>query len=389
MTLPDVQYVLRPGIIELRWGDPAPELLPTARLADATRYVMAEHGPDALNYGAERGPGRLLEALAGWLERTEGRARPVERLFITAGVSYGLDLICTLWTEPGDVMLVEAPTYHLALRVFRDHRLEILPVVGDADGLDPAALTDAVDRLRRAGRAPRFLYAAPTFANPTGITQSPGRRQALVVAAHQAGVTVLEDDVYRRLWYDDSPPPPLADFEPSGGVIRLSSFSKIVAPGLRVGWLEAEPDVVTRLAGSGLLDSGGGFSHFAAHVVAGLLERGEMEPHIATLRAAYRARRDIMLRALVEHMPAGCTWKTPAGGFFIWLRLPEGYDSARLLQQAERAGVSYAPGGRFFPDEGPDREGARYLRLAFSLLRSEELAEGVARLGAVLGENAP
>jgi DNA-binding transcriptional MocR family regulator len=152
---------------------------------------------------------------------------------------------------------------------------------------------------------------------------------------------------------------------------------------MRVGWLEAAPETVTRLAGSGLLDSGGGFSHFAAHVVAAFLELGGLDPHIEALRAAYRVRRDVMLRALADHMPAGCTWTIPAGGFFIWLQLPEGCDSMRWLPLAERAGVSYAPGARFFPEGGG---GSRHLRLAFSLLEPSALVEGVARLGSVLRE---
>jgi DNA-binding transcriptional MocR family regulator len=376
MPLPDVQYTLRPGIVELRWGDPAPELLPTDRLAEAAHHAMARHGPDALNYGAEQGPGRLLEALAIWLGQAEGRTPPIERLLITGGVSHALDLICTLWTGPGDAVLVETPTYHLALRIFRDHRLHVVPLTTDADGLQPSALTEVVNRLSREGRAVRFVYTVPTFANPSGTTQPPDRRKAVVEAARSVGISVLEDDVYRRLWYDHPPPPPLADYDSSGLVIRLSSFSKILAPGMRVGWLEAAPETVTRLAGSGLLDSGGGFSHFAAHVVAGFLELGRLEPHIENLRTAYRTRRNVMLQALAGHMPVGCTWNAPAGGFFVWLQLPEGYDSVRLLPAAERGGVSFAPGARFCPAGG----GERYLRLAFSLLQPEALAEGVARL---------
>jgi DNA-binding transcriptional MocR family regulator len=379
MMLPDVQYVHRPGIVELRWGDPAPELLPAAELARAASHALAHHGPDALNYGADQGPGRLLAALAGWLARTEGHAPPVERIFITGGVSQALDHICTLWASPGDPVLVEAPTYHLALRVFRDHRLHVVPVATDADGVRPEALEAALGGLRAEGRPARFLYTVPTFGNPTGATLPVERRRAVAEIAGRAGLMVLEDDVYRYLGYDAPAPPPLSDLDATGNVIRLGSFSKILAPGLRVGWLLAAPEVVMRLAGSGLVDSGGGLSHFSAHVAAAFIELGLLDAHVEMLRAAYRGRRDVLIGAMQQHLLPGCEWRVPGGGFFVWLRLPEGYNSSALLGAAEAAGVSYAPGARFFSSGGE-----RYLRLSFSLLPPEALEEGVRRLGGVL-----
>jgi DNA-binding transcriptional MocR family regulator len=379
VTLPDVQYVLRPGVVELRWGDPAPDLLPAAELAEAAAHALARDGAAALNYGAEQGPGRLLASLTAWLAHAEGKAPPIEQLFITGGVSQALDLLCTLYTQPGDVVLAEAPTYHLALRVFRDHGLEILPVATDADGLLPDALTGVLTHLEGHGRRARFLYSVPTFGNPTGATLAAGRRPAVMALAQAAGLRVLEDDVYRHLWYDTPPPPPLTAFDEADAVIRLGSFSKLLAPGLRLGWMIAAPEVVQRCMGSGLLDSGGGNSHFAAHLAAAFIELGSFDRHVAALRAAYRARRDILATALAAALPQGCDWRLPQGGFFIWLCLPDGCDSAALLPIAESGGVSYAPGIRFDPQNGK-----RFARLAFSLVEPEALRAGAERLGAVL-----
>lgn len=377
----DTQLFLRPGIIELSWGHPDPALLPVADLARAAEIALRRAGPAALAYGAEQGPGQLLEALAAWLRQREGEPIRPAQLFITGGVSQGLDLLCTLLAPPGDAVLVQAPVYHLALRIFADHGLELIPVASDADGLCVDAVAAALERLAAQGRRPRFLYTVPTWCNPTGVSLADDRRRALVALAVQHGLLILEDDVYRELWYDAPSPPALGSLAPAT-VVRLGSFSKILAPGLRLGWLSAPPELVRRCVGCGLLDSGGGVNHFTAHVVAAYLALGLLDGHIERLRTAYRSRRDALLAALARHLPAGCRWQTPGGGFFAWVQLPEGYDSAALLPAAEAAGVSYVPGGRFFAA----RDGARYLRLAFSLLAEEELAEGSKRLGCLINQ---
>lgn len=380
--LPDVQHFLRPGIVEFTWGHPNLALLPAEGLARAAATALARADRAALCYGAAQGPGSLIEQLASWLAQAEGRAIPPEQVFIAGGLSQALDLLCTLYTRPGDPILVEAPTYHLALRILRDHGLELIPAAGDADGLRPDAVAAALAQLRREGRPPRFLYLVPNFGNPSGATLPFHRRQAIAALAQEAGLTILEDDVYRHLWFDVPPPPPLADLAPEC-VIRLGSFSKLLAPGLRVGWLHAPAEVVRRCADSGLLDSGGGASHFAAHAVAAFMELGGFEAHVERLRAAYRARCDLLCAALARHLPPGCRWQTPGGGFFVWVRLPVGIDSAELLPRAEAAGVSFVPGSRFCADGGCNA----YIRLAFTLLAPEDMEEGARRLGAVLKES--
>lgn len=375
-SLPDVQLALRPGIVEFGWGHPDQTLLPAAHLAEAARLALNEAGPAALSYGAEQGPACLLEQVAAWLCRSEGGAPPLDRLLITGGVSQALDLLCTLLTQPGDTVLVQAPVYHLALRIFRDHRLNLLPVAGDAEGLRPDALAEALAAARQAGRPATCLYTVTAFNNPSGATLSPARYATILELVEQAGLLVFEDDVYRPLWYDESPPGALYTSAPAGIVIRLGSFSKVLAPGLRLGWLAAAPEVIRRCTGSGLLDSGGGVNHFTAHVVATYMAQGRLDEHIVALRAAYRARRDALVAALKQFLPGTCAWNRPGGGFFLWLRLPPQVNAAALLPIAEAAGVSYVPGTRFYVGGG----GETYLRLAFTLLPVPEMQEGVRRL---------
>ncbi len=377
--LPDIQLTLRPGIIELGRGHPDLALLPGAALAQAATLALQQDNA-ALAYGAEQGPGRLITQLCTRFEQMEGITPLPEHLCITGGISQALDMLCTLLTRPGDVVLIESPSYHLAPRIFRDHGLTLAPVPCDEQGIRLDLLETLHKTLTLQGRQPRLLYTVPTFNNPTGISLVSERRSALVSFAQHTGLTVVEDDAYRELWFDAPPPTPLYNLTPAGPVIRLGSFSKVLAPGLRLGWMLAAPDIVRGCVGSGLLDSGGGINHFTAHVVAAFLAEGLLEPHIATLRTNYRQRRDLLLGALARYLPDTCTWIPPLGGFFVWLRLPPAVHSAALLPQAEAAGVSYLPGVYCYTGGG----GETHLRLACSLLSPADLEEGVRRLATVL-----
>jgi DNA-binding transcriptional MocR family regulator len=382
LKLPTIQLIRRPGIFELGWGHPNAALLPVEGLRQATNEALDRWGAEALNYGADQGAGPLLAWLAERIGRTEGRAPAQDQIMITGGVSQALDQICTLCTQPGDIVLVESPTYHLAIRILRDHPLELVPVPADDSGLRVDALAAAIAKLRRAGRQPRLLYTVPTFHNPTGTSLEAERRKALAELASTEGLLVVEDDVYRELSYDGPAPPSLWSLAPAGAVVRLGSFAKSLAPGLRLGWLTAGAATTGRIIDSGLLDSGGGVNHFTALIVAQLCASGRYDQQIAQLRAAYRARRDALLAGLSTYLPPGCDWTTPGGGFFVWVRLPEGLDTAELLPRAEAAGVAYIPGARFHTAGG----GANALRLAFSLYKPEELLDAAARLGDVIRE---
>lgn len=284
-----------------------------------------------------------------------------------------------MFTRPRDVVLVEAPTYGPALCTMRDHDVDIVSVPLDGDGIDVDVLEREIGRLRAAGRTVSLLYTIPTFHNPAGACLGQERRRRLVAMASAHDLVVVEDDVYRELVYEGVAPPALWTLDREAPILRLGSFSKSLTPGLRVGWINARPDLLRRLDAAGVLDSGGNPTQFAACLVARVLEGGGYDAHVDRLRAAYRARRDVLHAALREHMPAGCSWRVPAGGFFIWLRLPEGLRASELLPVAEAHGVAFASGSRFCAD-GDDGS----IRLSFSLFDEGALRQGASRLGAAM-----
>jgi 2-aminoadipate transaminase len=376
----DVQLEVPPGVIDFRWGHPAASLLPARQLAQAAEAAMARAGVAALSYGRVGGPASLIGPLKDWLVRSGDPIPPGNDLFVTAGISQALDLLCTLFSEPGDVAVVESPVYHLALKVFADHKLALEPVEADGDGMQPASLAEALSRIKAEGKRARFIYTVPTYNNPSSATMPEARRGEVVGLAESAGATILEDDVYRHLWFEAPPPPPLQSFGQPGSVIRLGSFSKILAPGLRLGWLLAPPEIVERCKDSGLLDSGGGVSHFAAHVAGEFISMGLLDPHVAHLRQSYRERCTALLDGLAQCMPPGVTWSRPGGGFFVWLTLPTEVDAAELQDRASQAGVAFVPGTRFCCCGGCEQS----IRLAFSLLDEPDLHEGAKRLARAL-----
>ena len=377
--LPSTQTQQRPGIIELSIGEPDPALLPVALVQAGAREVLQQYGAGALAYGEGAGPLPLRTELAARISMREGRAAGPDDVYVTAGNSQALDLALTVFTAPGDVVLVESPTYNLALGIMRDHAVRVHGVVMDDQGLDVDALETRLRELRAAGRPARLLYTIPTFHNPTGVCLSPQRCRRLLALAAEHELIVVEDDVYRELGYDHPAPPALWDLDEAAPVVRLGSFSKSLAPGLRVGWLTARPDLRRRFDAAGMLQSGGCVTQFAACVATAVLAGGGYDAHVARLRAAYTARRDALAAALRHHLPAGCRYTTPGGGFFLWVELPPGVRSRELLPVAESCGVSFVPGDGFFAGGGDG-----HLRLSFCLYGEAELAEGGRRLGAAL-----
>jgi len=376
---PTTQYVARPGLLDLGWGHPRPDLLPVEAWREATREALAEHGWHALTYGASAGPGPLLEWLAAHLTAVDGPCRE-DQLFVTGGASQALALAGAVLVRPGDVVLTDAPTYHLAFAVLRDLGATLVSAPADAEGLEPQATAALIGRLHGSGRRVSALYLVPTFGNPTGRSLPAPRRDDLLAVARRAGVTVIEDDTYRELAYDGPAPASLWSRAGGDGVVRLGSFAKTVAPGLRLGWLTASPGTVAAVAGLGWVVSGGGVNHTTALAMAAFGRAGAYARHTAHLRAEYRRQRDALVGALRATAP-GLAVPVPGGGWFLWAGLPAGTDAEALLPVAERHGVSFVPGPRFHCDGAG---GADRIRLAFSMLAPAELAEAAGRLGTAL-----
>ncbi|HMP43336.1 MAG TPA: PLP-dependent aminotransferase family protein [Roseiflexaceae bacterium] len=377
---PTMQLVLRPGIIDLTWGHPDPHLLQVNALRDAAAEAFAQAGADLLGYGNERGPAALRGWLADRITTAEARTPTPAELMLTGGSSAALDQICTLLTQPGDVVFVESPTYHLAVRILRDHPLELRPIPVDADGMQVDRLAEELEQLRHGGRQARMLYTIPTFHNPTGTSLSSARRRRLIELARDHALLIVEDDVYRELAFDTQALPSLWALANGHGVIRLGSFAKSVAPGLRLGWMTGPAELIDRIAGSGVLDSGGGSNHFTAMIMATFCSAGHYDAQVEHLRSNYRMRRNALLAALGESLPPQVQVYAPGGGFFVWVTLATGSDSTALLPIAEAHGVAFLPGQRFHID-GRGRE---TLRLAYSLYPPDALREAARRLAAAV-----
>lgn len=372
---PIVQYVHRPGLVDLGWGHPDPVLLPVEAWQRAMGAALRELGWQALTYGHAQGPGPLLAWLGQRLGEVDGRPPAPDEILITAGASQALDLVASAVVKPGDVVLVESPTYHLALRILEDHGASRVAAPCDDAGIDPAATAARIDELRRLGRRVSMIYLVPTFGNPTGRSLSVARRRALAELGAATGILVVEDDTYRELSYGPPAPASVWSHDAAGSVARLGSFSKTVAPGLRLGWITASAGLIRRLAGSGMLDSGGGLNHTTALAMAAFGASGDYGRHLEGIRSAYRSRRDALAGALATQLPE-LGLVVPEGGWFLWLRLPAGLSSAALLAAAEACGVSFLTGPRFFTGGGGDDR----IRLAFSLFAPEILVDAVDRL---------
>lgn len=375
-SFPTVQLAIKPGVIDLAWGQPDSKLLPVADMQRAGELALKQYGADTLAYGADAGAGPLLDYLSGRIHEHEVRPMTHEQIMLTGGNSDALDQICTHFTEPGDTVLVEAPTYHLAVRILRDHHLDVISIPTDRDGLRVNALQETILELKHAGKHPKFLYIIPTFHNPTGASLSEGRRRGLIKVAEAEHLLLVEDDVYRELAYDAPALPSLWHMAPDGVVLRMGSFAKALAPGLRLGWMTGKGEHIQRMALGGLRDSGGGVNHFTAMTIAAFCRAGMYDAQIEKLRAAYRERRDVLCAALEQYVPQA-TFEKPGGGFFIWVRLPERVDTQALRARLPEYNVDFIHGARFFID---GRTTSAF-RVAFSLYEPEDLRQAVRRIG--------
>lgn len=363
----------RPDTISFGAGAPSPEYFPVAQFRAAMDEALTTFGPELFVYGAVQGWHPLRAALVEWMARG-GIRSTAEQVVIFHGSQQGLDLLARVLLEPGDAVVVESPTYLGAIQTFRGVGARLLPVALDREGMRTDLLEQTLARYR-----PKFIYTLPTFQNPTGATMPLARRNALLDLAARYGVPIVEDDPYGALPYDGMPPPHLAALDRRGLVIYLSTMSKTFLPGLRLGWMSAPPPVVEAVTlARQTVDVHPNSA--MQHVLHTFLTRGWLAEHIAAVRPIYAARRDAMLTALERMAPPGMTWTEPAGGYFIWCRLPNGMRARALATEAAREGVTFVSGEAFSPIDA-ERDA---FRLNFTGVSEEAIAEGVRRLtGAV------
>ncbi|ARU03859.1 2-aminoadipate aminotransferase [Comamonas serinivorans] len=390
----------RPGIISFAGGLPAPETFPVEAMKEACARVLTADGQAALQYAASEGYGPLREWVAARMQ-AQGMAVSAEQVLITTGSQQGLDLLAKVLLDKGSRVLVETPTYLGALQAFTPMEPVFEAVPGDDDGPDLDAMAqmlgvgqgqpESPDRRRlltldldgdQPAQQPRFMYLIPNFQNPTGRVMGAAKRQALLALAVRAGLPLVEDNPYGELWFDQAPPPPLLAAHPEAG-LYLGSFSKVLAPGLRLGYIIAPKDLYPKL----LQAKQAADLHtptFNQRLVAELIQGDFLDRHVPTIRARYKAQCAAMHGALSRHMAGlDVQWNQPTGGMFLWARLPEGVDTMALLPKAVDAGVAYVPGAAFYADSVDTRT----MRLSFVTASEAQIDQGVAALARVLRDS--
>ena len=365
----------RPGIVSLAGGLPSADTFPVQAVRDATEKVLREAPREALQYAASEGYAPLREWVAAHLAQQHGMQVQADQVLITTGSQQGLDLAAKVLIDAGSRVLVETPTYLGALQAFAPYEPQVDALLSDHEGPLPEALAAAA---AVANDRARFAYLLPNFQNPTGHVYTEARRAALVAAARAAGLPLIEDNPYGDLWYDAPPPPPLAARWPEG-VLYLGSFSKVLSPGLRLGYVVAPAALYPKLL-QAKQAADLHTSIFNQRVVYEVIRNGLLETHVPTIRARYKLQRDAMQAALQKHLAGLAEWQRPIGGMFFWLELPAGLDAMALLPQALDAGMAYVPGEPFFAS-APRRHS---LRLSFVTVPAEKIEAGVAALAGVL-----
>jgi DNA-binding transcriptional MocR family regulator len=365
------------GTINFSVGQPSADLLPLKLLAGGNERFFSDAAPFDLNYGQRQGDARFRAALGGFLGAAGGAPVDPDALMLTGGISQALDFICGRFARPGDVAFVEEPSYPYSFQIFRDHGLDVVGIPMDGSGMDLAAFEREL-----AVRAPRLVYTIPAYHNPTGQVMEHARRKRLAALSRQHGFVIIADEVYQHLYHDEPPPPSFGTLTAAGNVLALGTFSKILAPALRLGWIQASPGPLETLLASGALVSGGNFNHFTSHVVRKLMESGELAAFVARLRASYAERAQAMDAALRKHLSGVARWQKPGGGYFFWLEMPEGASIPALEARARGAGTGFLPGS--FCSTGGGL--GHCLRLSFAHYTVPDIHEGIARLARAFGK---
>ena len=359
------------GTINLGIGQPSADLLPVELIREASDAYFQGAQPNDLNYGDMQGDPRFLASLARYLSDGYGATTNADELFVTGGNSQALDMISSVFAKPGDTVFVEEPSYFLAFQIFRDHGLNIVGIPVDDEGLDLEQMHRELEN-----HSPAFVYTIPTYHNPGGQSLSAERRKQLVELSQRHSFLIVADEVYQLLSYFDDPPPALGTMIESGTVISLGSFSKILAPGLRLGWIQTSTSLRKRLLVNGFINSGGSINHYTSHIVRSAIDHGLLERHVIRLREAYGSRVNAMDTALRERFGDIAQWSRPDGGYFFWLQFAANVDTSPLKARAASLETGFQPGAVFSSvDKLHD-----HMRLSFAHYNEEDILKGVARL---------
>jgi 2-aminoadipate transaminase len=362
------------GTIDFGIGQPSADLLPIDLIAQASKSFFDTAQPFELNYGVLQGDQRFLESLAGFL--TAGYGKPVlsDELFASGGCSQGLDLVSAVLAKPGDTVFVEEPSYFLAFQIFRDHGLNIVGIPADENGLCIDALQQEL-----ATHTPAFLYTIPSYHNPGGHCTAEDRRRRLVELAAEHNFLIIADEVYHLLSYDGTPPPAYGTMIASERVVSLGSFSKILAPGMRLGWIQTCEHLRSRLMAAGFINSGGSVNHISSLIIGQAIDSGSLDAHIHKLRRVYGGRVAAMDHALHEHFDGIAEWLRPNGGYFFWLRFHDSVDTTPLQGKASERETGFEAGGAF----SSNGQFNNHVRLCFAHYDQEDIREGVGRMRAL------
>ncbi len=367
----------KPEMYNFSSGFPAEELFPLRELEEVNRAILLKEGKQSVQYGSSAGYLPLREQIATRMKKVFHADCTAEQIFITSGSQQGLSLLAQLFLNRDDVVLVESPTYLGAINAFQLCGPKFVEVPTDAQGIIPEALEEILRTTERV----KMMYVIPEFQNPTGVTWTMERRRAVMEIVNRYDFPVLEDNPYGELRYDGETMPALKSMDTKGNVIFLGSFSKILMPGLRVGWIVAEPEILEKL---NLLkqDVDLQCSSFAQRQVSYFMEMFDLDAHVAVLKDLYRKRRTLLYDSIQKYFPEGATATYPEGGLFLWVTLPEGMDAKALAPKATERKVAYVPGAPFYPNGGH----GNHLRLNFSTMQEDRIVEGIKLLGQLLRE---
>lgn len=359
-------------VINFGIGQPSPDLLPVKLIREASVDFLDKAHPLELNYGERQGDNRFRESLAAFLGRHYDSPVTPESLIVSGGNSQALDFACSQFAREGDTVFVEEPTYFLAHQIFRDHGLNVVGIPMDRDGLRTDILREKLGEHR-----PALLYTIPSYHNPCSCTLSGERRREIAALSREHDFIVVADEVYQLLHYFDTPPPPaMGTLLEQGNILSLGSFSKIMAPGLRLGWIQASSSLMEHILKTGVVNSGGSFNHFTSQVMRHAIDLGLQQSMLDKLRASYRRRLETMQTALQAEFADKANWRMPEGGYFFWLELDSRIDARTLKKKALKNGVGFQPGEIFSCREGF----GNFIRLSFAHYRRDQIREGISRL---------